>query len=249
MRQKAKICLWKYNPWIFLYWSHKYTITWKNEKYSYCGDTMDYIANSKNRKFKKQILVFLDRIHFWTWKLPPSWKFILMLTCILWISLFFPWLQFEYLNNDTESYSAFSYYVWYIGYSIILALIIIPFFLLSHTKKETIRSLVPFRLSDTQVIIFITSIILANLFHLLSMIRVFWQFATPSIDTGIILALTASFCIIICGFFLSKQTKEDSIEMRHFDHQERVLPDEYAEILGKKNGKSDTEKGNMVLPI
>jgi hypothetical protein len=210
---------------------------------------MDYIANSKNRKFKKQILVFFDRIHFGTGTLPFSGKIILVLTGILLISLFFPWLEFQYINNEVESYSAFSHYVGYIGYGVIIAMIAIPFFLLSHTKKERIRSLVPFRLSDTQLIVFITSIIFTNLFHLLLMMRVFSQFAIPKISTGLILALTGSFCILITAFFLSKKSKEESIEIRHLNHQETILNDEYAQILGKKKWKWDTEKENMVLPI
>ena len=79
---------------------------------------------------------------------------------ILGASLFFPWFEFEYINKEQEVFSAFSYYTGYIGYGIIIALILIPFFLLSHAKKERIRSLVPFRLSDTQVVVFISSMIL-----------------------------------------------------------------------------------------
>lgn len=75
---------------------------------------MDYIANSKNRKFKKQILVFFDRINFGTGKLPLSGRFVLILVSILALSLFFPWLEFEYFNKEVEYYSAFSYYVGYI---------------------------------------------------------------------------------------------------------------------------------------
>lgn len=63
--------------------------------------------------------------------------------------------------------SSFSSYSLYIGYSIMLAVILIPFFLLSHTKKERIRSMIPFRLSDTQVIVFIASVLLTTLINLI----------------------------------------------------------------------------------
>lgn len=210
---------------------------------------MDYIANSKNRKFKKQILVFFDRIHFGTGKLPLSGKFILLLVWVLGLSLFFPWLEFEYINKEAESFTAFSHYVGYVWYLIIAAVFTVPFFLLSHTKKEKVRSIVPFRLSDAQVIVFITSIILTSLIHLLAMIHVFSQFATPSVANWLILALTWSFCIIVAAFFLSRRTKEDSIEIRHFDHQDASLNDEYAQILWRKKGKGDSDNENMVLPI
>lgn len=210
---------------------------------------MDYIANSKNRKFKKQILVFLDRINFGTAKLPISGRLILLLTLILWVSLFFPWFQFEYFNKETESYSAFSYFTGYIWYGIVLAVSVIPFFLLSHTKKEKIRAHIPFRLSDTQVVVFIASMVLVGLIHLLSMVRVFTQFATPEVGTGALLAFSSISCIIVSAFFLSRKNKEDSIELRHLDHREVEMTDEYATILWKKQKKEDTEEGNMVLPI
>ncbi|MFZ2255796.1 MAG: hypothetical protein WAW59_07975 [Patescibacteria group bacterium] len=57
----------------------------------------------------------------------------------------------------------------------------IPFFLLSHTKKEKIRAHVPFRLSDTQVIVFVSSMILAVLLHLLLMVPIFAQFASTQV--------------------------------------------------------------------
>jgi hypothetical protein len=210
---------------------------------------MDYIANSKNRKFKKQILVFLDRINFGTTKLPVSGRLILLLTAILGISLFFPWFQFEYFNRETESYSAFSYFTGYIGYGILLSIFIIPFFLLSHTKKEKIRAHVPFRLSDTQLVVFIASMILVSLIHLLLMVRVFTQFATPQVGTGTLIAFSSVTCIIIAAFFLSRKTKEESIELRHLDHRDADISDEYATILWKKPKKEGTEDGNMVLPI
>lgn len=64
-------------------------------------------------------------------------------------------------------HSSFSSYSLYVGYGILLAVILIPFFLLSHIKKERIRSMIPFRLSDTQVIVFISSILLTTFVNLI----------------------------------------------------------------------------------
>lgn len=225
-------------------------LSWKKKKSEYSVSYMDYIANSKNRKFKKQIHVFLDRVNFWAEKLPISGRLILLLTLILGVSLFFPWFRFEYFSKDIETYSAFSYFTGYIGYAVVLAILLIPFFLLSHTKKEKIRSIIPFRLSDTQVVVFISSMILVGLLHLLFMVRVFTQFATPQVGVGTLLAISSSSCIIIAAFFLSRKTKEDSIELRHLDHhRDTEISDEYAAILGKKPKKETSEDGNMVLPI
>ncbi len=87
--------------------------------------------------------------------------------CILFASIFFPWFRLAYLDGAIEQYYAFSSYSLYIGYLIVTAMVIIPFCLLSHTKKEYIRTLVPFRLSDTQAIVFITSILLSTLINLI----------------------------------------------------------------------------------
>lgn len=210
---------------------------------------MDYIANSKNRKFKKQILVFFDRLNFGAEKLPISGRLILLLTCILASSLFFPWFRFEYINQEVEIYSAFSYFTGHIGYGILLGVFIMPFFLLSHTKKEKIRAHIPFRLSDTQVVVFVSSMILVALIHLLLMVPIFSQFASTEVGTGYLIAMSSVSCIIVSAFFLSKSNKEQSIEIRHIDHREVDLPEEYANILGKKPKKESGEDSNMVLPI
>jgi hypothetical protein len=113
-----------------------------------------------------------------------------------------------------------------------ISLFVIPFFLLSHTKKEKIRALVPFRLSDTQVVVFVISILVMSLVHLLLMSPIFNQFAIHvDIGTGFLIAMSSSICILFSAFFLSKKTKEESIEIRHIDHREVLLSDEYAEIL------------------
>jgi hypothetical protein len=210
---------------------------------------MDYIANSKNRKFKKQILVFLDRINFGAGKLPISGRLILILTGILLLSLFFPWLHFQYSDGKIESYFAFSESTGYIGYGVLLSLVLIPFFLLSHTKKEAIRAHIPFRLSDTQLIVFVTSMTITSLIHLILMVPIFAQFASTEVGTGFLLAISSSFCIIFSAFFLSQKTKSDSVELRHLDHREVEISDEYREILGKKGKKENSDDSNMVLPI
>lgn len=210
---------------------------------------MDYIANSKNRKLKKQILNFLDRINFGATKLPISGRVILLFVFVLIVSLFFPWITFEYGKSDIESYSAFSHFTGFIGYGIVFVACMIPFFLLSHFKKEKIRAIIPFRLSDTQLVVFLSSMLLVAMIHFLLMVPIFSQFAISEIGTGYLLAISSSSCIIISAFFLSRKIKEDSIELRHLHHQEPNISEEYAEILRKKSEKDWTETSNMVLPI
>lgn len=97
---------------------------------------------------------------------------------LLTLSLFFPWFQFQYKSSQIESYYAFSVYTGYIGYGILIAIFGIPFFLVSHAKKERIRAHVPFRLSDTQAVVFIASMTLTAIFHLLFISKTFSQFTT-----------------------------------------------------------------------
>ena len=128
----------------------------------------DYITNSKNRKLKTKILLFLSRINIGASKLPLSGRCIILMEAVLLVSLFFPWLHLVYLGtSEPVSYSAFSHFSLYIGYLILATSAIIPFFLLSHTKKERIRAMLPFRLSDTQAIVFIMMILCVSLIQLM----------------------------------------------------------------------------------
>lgn len=210
----------------------------------------DYITNSKNRKLKTKILLFLSRINIWAGKLPFSGRIILLMEVILWISLFFPWFRFVYLNETVLIQSSFSSYSFYVGYGILLAVILIPFFLLSHTKKERIRSMVPFRLSDTQVIVFITSILLTTFVNLIVLNTIYTnQIAAhgSSLWSGFKIAFSATIAILIAAFFLSKSNKELNTEIYYIDHQTDKELMEYKDILSKEDNKN--KKNNMSLPI
>lgn len=212
---------------------------------------VNYIANSKNRKFKKQILTFFERLNFWAGKLPISGRVILMMNTILLLSLFFPWLHFEYRSAESASFSAFSFYTGYIGYGVLVSILSIPFFLLSHTKKERIRASIPFRLSDTQAIVFIAALLVTALFHTLFMSQVFWQFTQAvQLWRGFLIATSSSICIIIAAFFLSKSTKEHVRELRYLDHSEIESLSEYKTIIEWSTPKGEKkDEWNMTLPI
>ncbi len=206
----------------------------------------DYITNSKNRKLKTKILLFLSRINIWAGKLPLSGRVIILMECVLFASLFFPWITLQYLDGRSLTYSAFSEFSLYVGYGILLTIVIIPFFLLSHTKKERIRAIVPFRLSDTQAIIFVISMLLTSLINLIIVNNLFGnQIAGmgSNITTGFKMAFVAIIFIIISTHFLSKSTKISNTEICYLDHQ---IDDElmgYNKILNGENKK------NMSLPI
>ncbi len=209
----------------------------------------DYITNSKNRKLKTKIILFLSRINIWANKLPISWRFIILMECILFASLFFPWIKLIYLDGHTVSYSAFSQFSLYIWYSILLAIVVIPFFLLSHTKKERIRALIPFRLSDTQAIVFIVSILCTTLVNLIIVNNLFSiliasRWATIAIWCKI--AFSSIVMILIATYFLSKSSKISNTEICYLDHQIDDDIQDYKSIISWDSSK---QKKNMSLPI
>lgn len=211
----------------------------------------NYIANSKNRKLKKQILLLLERINFGAGKLPFSWRVILFMNFLFLLSLALPWFHFQYRNNQVDTFFAFSEYTGYFGYGVVFAVVIIPFFLVSHTKKERIRAYIPFRLSDTQAIVFISSILLSASIHLLLISQTFHQFALDvEVGNGFLLFLTSCICVLISAFFLSKATKEQSMDMRYLQHNEWDQFQEYRDILNVEWKKDGSNKDtNMTLPI
>lgn len=154
------------------------------------------------------------------------------------------------MNETVQIQSGFSSYALYIGYGIVLAVIMIPFFLLSHTKKERIRAMVPFRLSDTQVIVFITSMLLITLINLIVLNAIYSiQIAAhgSSLGSGFKVAFSAVVAILIATYFLSKSNKEINTEIYYIDHQTDKELLEYKDILSKDESKK--KKNNMSLPI
>lgn len=210
----------------------------------------DYITNSKNRKLKTNILWFLSRINIGAGKLPISGQVILLMEAALLISLFFPWMQLTDINSVVHAHTAFSGYMAYIGYGIIVGLILIPFFLLSHTKKERLRAGLPFRLSDAQAVAFITSILLVSIVEILIITRSVYnvqiaaQWATMQI--GFKIAITAIIFILLATYFFSKSNKTSNTQAYYIDHHTDDELQEYQDILGENDAK---KKKNMSLPI
>ncbi|GAB0175115.1 MAG: hypothetical protein HHAS10_09940 [Candidatus Altimarinota bacterium] len=214
---------------------------------------MDYIRNSKNRKLKTQIFGFFQRLNFGTYRLGLPGKTIIFCLGMLGLSLFFPWLIFKKpLGAGEAGYSAFSLYVGGVGYGIILSILLILFFLLSHEKKERFRAFVPFRLSDAQAVVFVTSLlgvaILSFTVASFAYTRISSQEVIPGF--GLKLAISSIFLLYIGAYFFSQGEKTRAVSMSYLDKKEQSELDEYKGIL--EGGKHSTEKkkeGNMTLPI
>jgi len=214
---------------------------------------MDYIRNSKNRKLKTQILGFFLRLNFWTYRLGLPGKGMMFCLIVLFVSLFFPWLIFKKpLSAGDVSYSAFSLYVGGVGYGIILAILLILFFLLSHEKKERFRAYVPFRLSDAQAIVFVGSLLWVAIISFtiasFAYTRISSQEVVPGM--GLKLAISAIFLLFVAAYFFSQWEKSRAVSMSYLDKKEHSELDEYKDILGWGNHASEKKKeGNMTLPI
>lgn len=214
---------------------------------------MDYIRNSKNRKLKTQIFSFFQRLNFGTYRLWLPGKTIIFCLGMLWFSLFSPWLIFRKpLWAWETAYSAFSLYVGWAWYGIILSVFLILFFLLSHEKKERFRAFVPFRLSDAQAVVFVASLlwvmILSFTVASFAYTRISSQEVVPGF--GLKVAISSIFLLYIWAYFFSQWEKSRAVSMSYLDKKEQSELDEYKDIL--EWGKHNTEKkkeGNMTLPI
>ena len=140
-----------------------------------------------------------------------------------------------------------------IGFAIILGVIAIFFFLFSHEKKERIRAYIPFRLSDTQAIVFADSLILTASIELVSVSMSYTKIAIVDVNLGFgfDLALTAALLILIASFFYSQSEKISGITMSHLDKKENEHLGEYRAILdgNTHSRRSHDRDKNMTLPF
>lgn len=210
-----------------------------------------YIKKSQNKKLKKQVFDFFSKLSFGFVKLPFSGKIILFLSFVLLATLPFSWIELRRWSENFF-YTAFSSYSGHIGFGIIIGAIIIAFFLLSHKKKEHFRSYVPFRLSDTQAIVFVSSLIVVAIVELIIISRIYNEIAINGvvIQKPLVIALASSIFMIISWFFLSKSLKEENTDMYYLHHDVNPDFEEYRDILHPElKNHEKSKKQNMTLPI
>ena len=214
---------------------------------------MDYIRNSKNRKLKTQILNFFSRLSFGTNRLWLSGKSIILCNIILFISLFFPWLSFKPLGWVEIYYWSFSFYLGGVWFGIVIANILILFFLLSHEKKEYLRWYVPFRLSDAQAIVFVAAMLMVACVHAIissfAYARIASQEVMPAL--GLELATGSTILILTFSYFFSQSEKTRTTTLSYLEKKEKNHLDEYASILevSENKPKDGLHDKNMTLPI
>lgn len=213
---------------------------------------MDYIRNSKNRKLKTQILTFFARVQFGTYRFGFSWKALMLANGWLLLSLFFPWLYFWWEASQV-SYSAFSLYLWGVGYGIVGSVFLIAFFLLSHEKKEFLRAYVPFRLSDAQAIVFLAAMILVTSLHAITTSFAYTRMSSQVVSPGfgLELCIVSILLLILFAYFFSQSEKSRAVSMSYLEKKDQNYIDEYSALLENKTRSHShaEEEKNMTLPI
>ena len=107
----------------------------------------------------------------------------------------------------------------------------------------------PFRLSDTQAIVFVISILLTSLTNLIIVNSLFSSQKAgmgSNITIGYKIAFSALIIMIISTYFLSKSTKTSNTDICYLDHK---IEDELSEYNNILSGENQKKKKNMSLPI
>ena len=176
-----------------------------------------------------------------------------MCTLLLSVSLIFPWLSFKSeTDGKITEYWAFSLYTGGIGYGMLLAVAVILFFLLSHSKKESLRAYVPFRLSDAQAIVFIDMMILTACIHSIITSLAYTSLSAHVVEArfGMKLGLFTGFLLLFSTYFFSQREKSQAVKMSYLGKTEDMKLTEYQDIIsGNALSPKKDDKKNMTLPI
>jgi hypothetical protein len=130
---------------------------------------------------------------------------------------------------------------------------LISFFLLSHEKKEHLRSYVPFRLSDAQAIVFIGAMLMTGCIHGIVTSFAYARLSSQDVmsGTGLEMAFGAVLLLLIVSYFFSQSEKQKTVTMSYLDKKETSYLDEYSDILDSSEHDSSekVKDKNMTLPI
>ena len=134
----------------------------------------------------------------------------------------------------------------------LLAVTVILFFLLSHSKKESLRAYVPFRLSDAQAIVFIDMMILTACIHSIITSLAYTSLSAHVVEArfGMKLGLFTGFLLLFSAYFFSQREKSQAVKMSYLGKTEDMKLAEYQDIIsGNALSPKKDDKKNMTLPI
>lgn len=207
---------------------------------------MNYIANSKNRKLKNKISLFLSHINFQAIHF-PLWKKLILSGFILGIiSLFLNWI---YISREVSG-NGFSMYSGFIGYIMIIPFGIILSSLFSKQKIQTFKSLLRIRTTEwhlsllTGWVLFTGAIIVMNM----SLAMSSFVHKDATIGSGLIFWIISGLVLIAGWALRHKEEKNEIIENMYIHHQTKTQT--LAEIEEVMNHRKDQDdKKNMTLPF
>lgn len=208
---------------------------------------MNYSINSKNRKLKYKLHLILNRLWFNFFNLSLSQKITFVWIIISFISLFLNWFTIKY--EKTLNYNSFRINTWYVGYVILIELLILLFLILSNSNKEKFKSKTNLVFHDYTIIIFFWLIIFLLTWAIFNSIKWFTLlFQDISIWNWIIFELVGSIFIIFSGILNYREKKQEILHKIYVENnlKNNIDLEEYRDIL---DNKPSSDKSNMSLPI
>ena len=208
---------------------------------------MNYSINSKNRKLKYKIHLILNRLWFNFFNLSLSQKISFVWIIISFISLFLNWFTIKY--ETILNYTAFSINAWYVGFIILVELLILLFLILSNSNKEKFKSKTNLVFHDHTIIIFFWLIIFLLTWAIFNSIKWFTLlFQDISTWNWIVFELVGSIFIIFSGILNYREKKQEILHKIYVENnlKNNIDLEEYKDIL---DNKPSSDKNNMSLPI
>lgn len=209
---------------------------------------MNYILNSKNRKFKFKLHLLFDRLSFNFLNLETSQKIAALWIIISIVALFMNWSIIEY--DGIKKSTAFSIRSWYVWFIISLSLIFVSFIILSNKNKEKLKTKAHIVFYDYTLIIFVWILVLLLSVVTFNSIRWFSTF-TNSVKAWnwIAFEIIWSIFIILWWIMAYREKKQEILSKVYIENSKFEVHsdlEEYKDILGQNKAPN---KSNMSLPI
>ncbi len=205
---------------------------------------MNYTLNSKHRKLRHRINVFLNRLSFNFLHLSFGARIVTIGILVTTIGLFFPWFL-----KDSIAYTAFQYRAGGVGYMIVPVLGVLLFLLLSHRNKEQIKSRMNIGFHDYTMMFFAGILIALLTIAIFNVINGYGgDTGQVELRQGGILTLIGAIFIGGGGILLWREERYEILRRIYVENQQPNTSalDEYRDILDRKPQSKDK---NMTLPI
>lgn len=195
---------------------------------------MEYHNRAKNRKLKRNIILFLKMVNFKSRSFSLGEKISIFWVCISFIALFFNWVNS--INNSFYS-NAFWNLSGKVGYFILWELIFILFLIFSQNKKVKFKMSSNFHFRDSSIVILVSLLNIVLSLNVLSFVQWLSAISTKSLyGNGIILCITSSIVLLVWWILMRKERKTEKYSM-------------YTNDLEKEKKEEEKKEKNMKLPF